>query len=206
MLNPCASFAVFLDLLKSAWGTGLARLWMLLPLGHAGWTAAGVPWSGSGECSPPSPPCLHKRGDDREKANLGGQTPTPFFEFSVAAGCQVPSLLRPAPARLAKAQTAWTSAAGSHRRGPRRNETDPVVTTQLAFHPQPLSVSVGKLQARGHVVDMKRFAGARHPPAVCWASSGAGSWTEQGCGRWARTACAFTLLASVESARLLPWP
>lgn len=138
--------------------------------------------------------------------NLGGQTPRTFFEFSVAAGCQVPSLLSPAPARLTKAQTAWTSIVGSCQRGPRRNETDPVVTTQLAFHPQPLSVSIGKLQARGHVVEMKRLAGAHHPPAGCWASSGAGSWMEQGCGCWASTACAFTSLASVKSARLLPWP
>ena len=132
--------------------------------------------------------------------------PTTLFEFSVAAGCQVPSLLSPAPARSAKARAAWTSTAGSRQRGPRRNETDPVVTTQLAFHPQPLSVSIGKLQARGHVVEMKRLAGARHPPAGCWASSRAGSRTEQGCSHWARTACAFTSLASVESARLLPRP
>lgn len=83
---------------------------------------------------------------------------------------------------------------------------DLVVTTQLAFHPQPLSVSTGKLQAWGHVVEMKRLAGARRPPVGCWASSGAGRWTEQGCDCWARTACAFSSLASVESPRLLPWP
>jgi len=81
-----------------------------------------------------------------------------------------------------------------------------VVTAHITFHPEPLSVHVGKLQARGRVVELKRLAGARHPPAGCWPSSGAGSWTEQGCGHWARTACAFALLASVKSARLLPRP
>lgn len=83
---------------------------------------------------------------------------------------------------------------------------DLVVTTQLAFHPQPLSVSTGKLQARGHVVEMTRLAGARRPAAGCRASSGAGRGMEQGRGCWAGTACAFDSLASVESARLLPWP
>lgn len=160
MLNPCASFVVFLSLFRSAWGTGFAGLWMLLPLG---WTMVGVPWSGSGERSPPSPPCLDTRGG-RERVNLDGQTPMTFFEFSVAAGRQIPSLLGPAPARWAQAQTAWGSAAGSCQRGPGRDEMDPAVATQLASHPQPLSVSIGKLQARRHAIEMKRLAGARHPP------------------------------------------
>lgn len=35
-----------------------------------------------------------------------------------------------------------------------------VITTQRAFHPQPPSVSVGKLQARGRVVERKSLTGA----------------------------------------------
>lgn len=63
MLNPCASFAVFLGTLRSAWDTGLAPLWMLLPLGHSGWTAAGLLWGGPRECSPP---CLHRGGVEKK--------------------------------------------------------------------------------------------------------------------------------------------
>lgn len=100
-------------------------------------------------------PSLLAQRRSGEKEHPRGQTPQHFLNFLWLQG------VRSLPPQLSSAQLLPDQpkhgplGQGSCQRGPGRNKTDLLVTTQLASYPQPLSVSTGDCR-RGATLPRRR--------------------------------------------------